>query len=352
MENEHLFRLFAHFSLLFYVAALIVMLIYLRKHIRSTLHRGVYGLLCFWLILVSKDFAYCFGDVWYNDEITNVLMSIDLWPAPIIIALILRVVAPQWLTIGRMCAISIPFFVFTILCIVFKGDDLVFFINQVYGFIVISIFGVVTFRFSYKYEEYIMANYSNSDNNIDVKWVRALIISLYIMCAIWVGISINPSWLTDAIYYIAYLIFAVALFYFTFKEKSVITIDDSDESDDASQITSWDDVIEQRLLDAIHKDKLFLNPHLSLLELASYIGTNRTYLSRYINQYKSTPFVTYINNFRLEEAQRLLSQGDEQLSVADISERCGFSSVSTFRRVFKQRYGYAPSLYSRSLYCK
>ncbi len=350
MENEQFFRLFAHLSLLFSVAVMVVVLIYLRRHMHTTLQKTIYALLCFWALLEAKDIVYFFGDIWYNNQITNVLMSLDLWPMPIIIIILLNVVGRQWLNIGRIYAIALPFFLFTLLCIVTKGNAVVFLVNQIYAFVVVTIFCVVTLRFSFKYEAYIKANYSDADRTLDIVWLRALIILLYIICIVLSAIFINSTWLGDAIYYIINSAFYVTLFLFVVRERYAISIDKSLNVDEQPEITKWDSLLEERLEEAIHTDKIFLNPHLSLADLAARIGTNRTYLSRYINQYKSISFVSYINNFRLEEAQRLLDENNENNecnSIAEIAEMCGFSSASTFRRVFKLRYGHAPSIYSR-----
>ncbi len=359
MGHLQLFRLFAHASLIFYIVVLVVTLISLRKRLNNTLAEYTYAALFLWLILAAKDIVYFFGDSWYNLRVTNVLMSIDLWPAPIVIALILRIVKPQWINFSRLCALIAPFFLFTIILIVTQGDAMVFLVNQIYGYALVTVFGVITMKLSYKSEKYIVENFSNTEN-LDIRWVRALICSLYIICVVWAIVALNTTWIGDAIYYLSTSAFVIALYYFSTNVNTVSvskclseesattpTIEESATTDKLLSSEHWCESIEPRLEQAMNEDKVFLNPQLSLTDLAVHIGTNRTYLSRYINQHKAIPFATYINNFRLKEAQRLFSNNNEHQSVAEIAELCGFSSVSTFRRVFKLHYGYAPSQISQ-----
>ncbi len=52
------------------------------------------------------------------------------------------------------------------------------------------------------------------------------------------------------------------------------------------------------------KEQVFLNPKLTLSDLALRVGTNRTYLSNYINQVLHQTFFDYINSLRLTYACR------------------------------------------------
>ena len=93
------------------------------------------------------------------------------------------------------------------------------------------------------------------------------------------------------------------------------------------------------------QEQLFLNHKLTLSDLALRVGTNRTYLSNYINQVLHQTFFDYLNSFRLKYASELLLTTNYTLEV--IAEKSGFNSLSTFRRCFLQTYGMAPSAYKK-----
>lgn len=100
-----------------------------------------------------------------------------------------------------------------------------------------------------------------------------------------------------------------------------------------------------RLNECMTKDKMYLNPKLTLDYLAEYVGTNRTYLSNYINKELNLSFFNYVNGMRLNDAVQLLMTTDSTLEV--IAERSGFNSLSTFRRYFIYRKKCTPTVYKR-----
>ena len=96
-----------------------------------------------------------------------------------------------------------------------------------------------------------------------------------------------------------------------------------------------------RLEECMSQEEAFLNRKLTLSELALRVGTNRTYLSNYINQTLHLTFFDYINSWRLNYAKDLLVTTNLKLVV--IAERSGFNSLSTFRRCFLHQFNLSPS---------
>ena len=77
--------------------------------------------------------------------------------------------------------------------------------------------------------------------------------------------------------------------------------------------------------------------------MASKVGTNRTYLSRFFNQENGYTFYDYVNQLRVKHAERLLS--NTNLPISLIADQSGFNSLSTFRRVFNSYYQCSPQEY-------
>ena len=100
-----------------------------------------------------------------------------------------------------------------------------------------------------------------------------------------------------------------------------------------------------RLEECMSEEQIYLNPKLTLSELALKVGTNRTYLSNYINQELHSTFFDFVNSRRLTFATELLLTTNYTLEV--IAEKSGFNSLSTFRRCFLQTHGCSPSVYKR-----
>ena len=94
---------------------------------------------------------------------------------------------------------------------------------------------------------------------------------------------------------------------------------------------------------AIEKDKVHLNPKLSLQELAKLIGVSETNLSNSINNYYGENFRTVINKKRIEEVKkRLLNDNLNNLSFLGLAKECGFNSEASFYRIFKTTVGLTP----------
>jgi len=81
----------------------------------------------------------------------------------------------------------------------------------------------------------------------------------------------------------------------------------------------------------------------SLSRLSQTTSYHYVYLSRYFKQCTGLSFVDYVNQFRIEHACYLLRSSP--LPVLQIAYDCGFSSLRSFNRNFKQITGVTPSKY-------
>ena len=59
-------------------------------------------------------------------------------------------------------------------------------------------------------------------------------------------------------------------------------------------------------------------------------------------------FVTYINHYRIERAQALLTKTDQ--SIADISQQVGYCDQSYFGVIFRRTVGMTPVTYRRRIW--
>jgi AraC-like DNA-binding protein len=102
-----------------------------------------------------------------------------------------------------------------------------------------------------------------------------------------------------------------------------------------------------RLLELMERKKLYLDPEITLPKLASALEIPVAHLSRVINEHLGRNFFEFINHYRVEEAKRRMTgpgAGDKLITVA---LDCGFNSLATFNRVFKELAGRTPSEYRR-----
>lgn len=72
---------------------------------------------------------------------------------------------------------------------------------------------------------------------------------------------------------------------------------------------------------------------ITLDAIAGVAGFSKFHFSRLFKQFTDMSFYDYLNQKRVKEAESLLL--DPNLSITDVAMRSGFSSISTFNRVFK-----------------
>ena len=72
---------------------------------------------------------------------------------------------------------------------------------------------------------------------------------------------------------------------------------------------------------------------ISLDTIADVAGFSKFHFSRLFKQFTNISFYDYLNQRRVKEAEKLLL--NPNLSITEVAMRSGFSSISTFNRVFK-----------------
>lgn len=95
----------------------------------------------------------------------------------------------------------------------------------------------------------------------------------------------------------------------------------------------------------LEDDEFYTDPDVNIDWLADHLGTNRHYVSNYLNQIKKQNFYEYVNSLRLSHAELLLRTSNEKAS--SIGYMSGFNSEATYRRLFKDRFGCTPTQYVR-----
>ena len=98
--------------------------------------------------------------------------------------------------------------------------------------------------------------------------------------------------------------------------------------------------LEQRI-NEWKEEKLFLTDQTNINDIAERLGTDRRYLSRFINEHYGINFSRWISEMRIEEAKRLMEQKPDE-SLEWVALQTGFSSLSYFSKVFSQVVGVSP----------
>jgi AraC-like DNA-binding protein len=106
----------------------------------------------------------------------------------------------------------------------------------------------------------------------------------------------------------------------------------------------------EKLTDYMKSAKPYLNPDLSLPQLATELNISSHYLSQVINEQFNLNFFDFVNEYRVESFKEKIADSEfRKFSLLGIAFECGFNSKSAFNRIFKQTTGITPSQYKKTV---
>ncbi|WP_282080922.1 AraC family transcriptional regulator [Aquimarina algiphila] len=148
--------------------------------------------------------------------------------------------------------------------------------------------------------------------------------------------------MTIAIYSIGYMVYKEpSIFNGELLSKLFLTEEQNTELTETTKNEFY-----TQLLSYIKVNKPYLNNDLRLVQLADEIGFSSHVLSKLINEKSRKNFNQFINEYRLEEAKKLLLENSEA-SIKTIYYDVGFNNKATFNTAFKNKFNCTPSEYKR-----
>ena len=108
---------------------------------------------------------------------------------------------------------------------------------------------------------------------------------------------------------------------------------------------SWDDdSLLSRFQQLMLHGQAFLEPGLTLGEVAERLHSNKTYVSRLVNNTYNLAFPDLINTLRVDYAEQyIVLHRDARQN--EIATACGFTSASSFNNIFKKVTGMTPKIW-------
>jgi AraC-like DNA-binding protein len=103
-------------------------------------------------------------------------------------------------------------------------------------------------------------------------------------------------------------------------------------------------VLLEKLENIMAEKELFKNPNLSLQDLSQELNISSHQLSQFLNNNIGKNFTSFINEFRINEACKIIISNDK-LTLESIGYDVGFNSKSTFFAAFKKHTGTTPLNY-------
>jgi AraC-like DNA-binding protein len=216
----------------------------------------------------------------------------------------------------------------------------------------LSIYFALCWRLLKHHRRHIEDTFSYTDQ-VTLDWLRLLVAGIFSVYVIWVVEELVSDWLgmddlfdillgasmVILIYGMGYLGLRQPLIFSPSAQTPEHVVEDAESAievalqEDKYKNSPLTPDLSQALLNEVKgvmiSEQIFLNPKLSLPELADRLSVSVNYLSQTINEQTGRNFFEFINSYRVEHAKKLLS-GSEKLSILDIAMRAGFNSKSAF----------------------
>ena len=364
MAAERLSYLLQGASLMFFIFASLSLY---KSNQPSRLKRALAFLVAFFAFSEVKDLIRIIPAVTESAYALRLLYSIDMWTIGICATYMIELVRPNWFTPYRAVKMTAIFALFT-LTYAFTGNPIVISANLAYVILfsaVMLIYFAVSIR---RYNRFINDNYSNHEN-INLSWLKTVLAVFVVCIVVWTIFLFNHNYYMKSIYYVVSLCAWIMLIARSRDQISVsmkepekpiarpaIEVEQPTEQIQtavpvhqpseavAAAAPAFEDSsllpeqMKAQLDELMNEREIYLNSHLTLSDLAAALGTNRTYLSNYLNRELKVSFYDYVNSFRVARACRMI-EANPDVTVHDIVESCGFNSVSTFRRSFSREIG-------------
>lgn len=195
-------------------------------------------------------------------------------------------------------------------------------------------------------------NYSSMDH-IDVQWIVRYMIMLLVVGAsfLYLCFTHNPARAFTQ-QWLLFFLFAYSTEQILFRKNPWAEENTNDQQPmpTANANANADlDAYAEALKQWMENAKPYLNPDFKLADLREVLPMNRSYLSQFINDTYGCTFYQFVNNYRIAEAQRLMSENPE-LKMTEIASRSGFTSRSSFTQTFTREVGVSPREWSKKCY--
>ena len=133
----------------------------------------------------------------------------------------------------------------------------------------------------------------------------------------------------------------------SFNYNSAKRIEAPESPVQSDQNPTEDDALSADFKRLMNDKKLFLQPNLTLEDVADILHSNKTYVSRMVNNSYGQGFSELMNRMRVDYAKEyILSHRSARQS--EIARNCGFLSASSFNTVFKKVTGTTPKIWLAS----
>ena len=99
------------------------------------------------------------------------------------------------------------------------------------------------------------------------------------------------------------------------------------------------------ITEALQFIKTHFKKNINMAMVANQVSVNYTWFSEKFKEHTGVNFNEYLKRLRIDEAKNLLEKGCYK--VYEVAERCGFSDVKYFMKIFREETGMSPTEWSK-----
>ncbi|MBC8152756.1 MAG: helix-turn-helix transcriptional regulator [Bacteroidetes bacterium] len=211
----------------------------------------------------------------------------------------------------------------------------------------------LSLRLLQHYGRYVAENFSET-SQLTLRWLRVLLIGLVLICGQWTYEVIlrdrfDSYYNQDYSYWMLGVV-VVAMGVVGLRQRNMAQVQFQPEAGEPTPVGRPAPAVNADYLDRVRRametDKLYLNPTLTLTELAHHVGLNPKVVSQVINTGLNQSFNDFVNAYRVGEVKQRLQTNDlTRFTLLGIALESGFNSKTTFNRIFKEHTGQSPSAF-------
>ena len=196
--------------------------------------------------------------------------------------------------------------------------------------------------------------------NVDLLWLRRLQLLFYGLLLFTFALDFGfyiyhvPMALGDYFYFVGLTIFIFLLGYWGYKHGGVFNFQattlgkmENEEIINPRPAVTVNYSIPKgkarELKEIMETKKPYLNPTLTIYELAAMLDIQPHQLSRLIKVEFQSNFFEFVNSYRIDTFKKLMFSDEyRDFTLLAIALECGFNSKSAFNRIFKEQTGLTP----------
>jgi AraC-like DNA-binding protein len=351
---------------------------------KNTSRRLLAGLLAVFVLLSCKILLHTLG-LWHNPYLRYVPLAIDLVIQPLFYLYVLSLTRPDYRLTRGSLAHFLPAGIFFLHALVvyflvlgqadLAGKDAIAEslhfnrVKRVEDYLsVLSawVYWYLSYRQVSRYRQWLYDNIAAADYP-EYTWLRnILLLTLVLFSVLALNLVLDIGFGFDRLSFLHWQFFHVymsgLIYYLGFKGYHLPAYPPLPapggrptpgpvESIATPAVSETDGLATRSLKAAIDRaladEKMYLDPDLSLAQLAGHLGISSAVLSATINTHYGKNFRNLINAYRVEEVKRKLNDPAlSHLSILGIALESSFNSEASFYRIFKQHTSLSPTAYT------